>query len=82
MLTSSLPAGYPVPGRTIKYDDSETVDLDNVPLEGSLVKALVLSVDPYFRGLMAEKTDVVRVLLSWGTTSASAYILSSANCIN
>ena len=54
-----------MPGRTIIYDDSETIDLDNVPLEGGiLVKTLVLSIDPYFRGLMAKKTDVVSVRLS------------------
>ena len=56
-----------MPGRTIIYDDSETIDLDNVPLEGGiLVKTLVLSVDPYFRGLMAEKTDVVSdIVFRW-----------------
>ncbi|KAL1696907.1 hypothetical protein GGG16DRAFT_42590 [Schizophyllum commune] len=59
IFNETIASGYPVPGRTIIYDDSETIDLDNVPLEGGiLVKTLVLSIDPYFRGLMAEKTDV------------------------
>ena len=35
------------------YDDSQTIDLETVPLEGGfLVKVLVLSVDPYMRGRM------------------------------
>ena len=35
------------------YDDSQTIDLEAVPLEGGfLVKVLVLSVDPYMRGRM------------------------------
>ena len=45
--------GYPVPGKTTVYDESQTIDLDNVPLNGGvLVKTLVLSVDPYMRGRM------------------------------
>ncbi|KAL1705408.1 hypothetical protein EV121DRAFT_203705 [Schizophyllum commune] len=59
IFNETIASGFPVPGRTIIYDNSETIDLDNVPLEGGiLVKTLVLSVDPYFRGLMAEETDV------------------------
>ena len=35
------------------YDDSQTIDLETVPLDGGfLVKVLVLSVDPYMRGRM------------------------------
>jgi len=35
------------------YDDSQTIDIDNVPLHGGiLLKTLVLSIDPYLRGLM------------------------------
>ena len=51
-LTYSHPcADYPIPGETIVYDASETIDLDNVPLNGGfLVKVLMLSVDPYMRG--------------------------------
>ena len=45
--------GYPVPGKATVYDESQTIDLDNVPLNGGvLVKTLVLSVDPYMRGRM------------------------------
>lgn len=48
-----LHAGYPVPGKTTVYDDSQTIDLDTVQLNGGiLVKALSFSIDPYMRGLM------------------------------
>ena len=51
----SLYAGYPIPGQTTVYDDSETIDLDNVPLNGGvLVKTLALSIDPYLRGKMRD----------------------------
>ena len=35
------------------YDTSETIDLENAPLNGGiLVKVLVLSIDPYLRRMM------------------------------
>ena len=35
------------------YDETETIDLENAPLDGGvLVKILVLSIDPYLRGKM------------------------------
>ena len=47
------------------YDESETIDLENVPLNGGfLVKLLVLSIDPYLRGKMrdaSKKSYSVRV---------------------
>ena len=47
--------GYPEPGKTTVYDESETIDLDLEPLKGGfLVKTLYLSVDPYLRGLMRD----------------------------
>ncbi|PPQ71686.1 hypothetical protein CVT26_007653 [Gymnopilus dilepis] len=52
-LFNSYPEGYPVPGETIVYDDSETIVLENVPLNGGfLLKTLELSIDPYMRGRM------------------------------
>jgi hypothetical protein len=37
------------------YDDSETIDLETVPLDGGiLLKILAISIDPYFRGRMRE----------------------------
>lgn len=45
--------GYPVPGQTTAYDDSEKIDPETVALNGGfLVKTLVLSIDPYLRGRM------------------------------
>ncbi|KAJ7615444.1 hypothetical protein FB45DRAFT_935695 [Roridomyces roridus] len=53
VLFNSHPEGYPVPGETTVYDATPTIDVDNVPLNGGfLVKTLVVSVDPYFRGRM------------------------------
>ncbi|KAF8144001.1 hypothetical protein K438DRAFT_2029327 [Mycena galopus ATCC 62051] len=41
----------PPKGTTTVYDTSETIDLDNVPLNGGvLIKVLLLSIDPYMRG--------------------------------
>lgn len=45
--------GYPVPGETTVHGTSETIDLENVPLNGGyLIKTLELSIDPYLRGRM------------------------------
>nr|GAT48806.1 predicted protein [Mycena chlorophos] len=53
VLFAAIPTGFPVPGETLVYDSTETIDLENVPLNGGfLVKVLVLSVDPYLRGLL------------------------------
>ncbi|KAF8193890.1 hypothetical protein K438DRAFT_1828217 [Mycena galopus ATCC 62051] len=53
VLFNSVPNGYPVPGETTIYDTTQEIDLETVPLNGGiLVKTLVLSVDPYFRGRM------------------------------
>ncbi|KAI0649878.1 NAD-P-binding protein [Trametes meyenii] len=54
-LFNEVPAGYPEPGKTTVYDASQTIDLDNAPLNGGfLVKVLVVSVDPYMRGKMRD----------------------------
>ncbi|KAF8215358.1 hypothetical protein K438DRAFT_1801114 [Mycena galopus ATCC 62051] len=51
VLFNAPPKDYPVPGTTTVYDTSETIDLDNVPLNGGvLIKVLLLSIDPYMRG--------------------------------
>lgn len=59
--------GYPEPGKTTVYDESETIDPDTVPLNGGfLVKTLVLSIDPYLRGKMRDpsiKSYSVRPML-------------------
>jgi len=55
LISISLDSGYPEPGKTTVFDESETIDLDNVNLNGGfLLKTLYLSVDPYFRGRMRE----------------------------
>lgn len=52
-LITSFYIGYPVPGKTTVYDATDIIDLENEPLNGGiLVKTLVLSVDPYLRGMM------------------------------
>lgn len=47
--------GYPEPGKTTVYDNSQRIDVYNVPLDkGFLVKILVMSIDPYMRGRMRD----------------------------
>ena len=47
--------GYPEPGKTTVYDDSQSIDLEGTPLDGGfLVKVLVMSIDPYMRGRMRD----------------------------
>lgn len=59
-------AGYPEPGKHMKYDDSETIDLESVPLKGGiLAKTLLQSSDPYLRGRMyVPKPDVTYFVVS------------------
>jgi len=54
-IFNSIPDGFPEPGKTVAYDTSQTIDLDNVPLYGGfLVKTLELSIDPYMRSQMRD----------------------------
>ncbi|KAJ7030209.1 hypothetical protein C8F04DRAFT_1114238 [Mycena alexandri] len=68
VLFNSVPENYPIPGETTVYDTTQTIDLEAVPLNGGfLIKTLVLSVDPYFRGRMRKpekKSYAVRLNLS------------------
>jgi NADPH-dependent curcumin reductase CurA len=51
--TLFLSSDYPIPGKTLATDNTEKIDIDNVPLNGGvLLKVLALSVDPYQRGKM------------------------------
>ncbi|KIY73362.1 NAD-P-binding protein [Cylindrobasidium torrendii FP15055 ss-10] len=54
VLFNEIPNDFPVPGKTTKYDESSTIDLDNVSLgeDGVLVKTVALSIDPYLRSKM------------------------------
>ncbi|RDX46264.1 NAD(P)-binding protein [Lentinus brumalis] len=55
VIYNEIPTGYPVPGKTLVYDESQTIDLENEPLNGGiLVKVLVLSIDPYLRRKMLD----------------------------
>ncbi|KAE9395351.1 NAD(P)-binding protein [Gymnopus androsaceus JB14] len=48
-LFNEIPAGFPE-DKTFKYDTSQTIDLENDPLNGGvLLKVLLLSADPYNR---------------------------------
>lgn len=50
ILYKSIPQGYPVPGKDLVYDTSETIDLDTVPLNGGfLSKTIVISPEPWLR---------------------------------
>ncbi|KAJ7482969.1 hypothetical protein B0H11DRAFT_1208640 [Mycena galericulata] len=50
VLFNAIPEDYPIPGKTIVYDTTQSIDLETVPLKGGiLIKVLVLSVDPYMR---------------------------------
>ncbi|KAF9493534.1 NAD-P-binding protein [Pleurotus eryngii] len=56
-LFNEVPVGYPVPGKTTVYDESQTIDLETVPLNGGiLIKTLSFSIDPYMRGRMRAAT--------------------------
>jgi NADPH-dependent curcumin reductase CurA len=55
VLFADIPEEHPIPGKTTKFDTSETIDLDNIPLNGGfLLKTLVLSPDPYMRRRMRD----------------------------
>jgi len=54
-IFNEVPTDYPIPGRTVVYDASQTIDIENVPLHGGiLLKTLVLSIDPFMRGRMRD----------------------------
>ncbi|KAG6816087.1 hypothetical protein H0H87_008749 [Tephrocybe sp. NHM501043] len=56
VLFNDIPKGFPEPGKTTVYDESKTIDLDGVSLNGGfIVKTLVLSIDPYMRGRMRKQ---------------------------
>jgi hypothetical protein len=67
--------GYPEPGKATVYEDSPTIDIDNVDLNGGyLLKTLVLSIDPYMRGRM-RPAEVESYVVS---RSSSAFVVFSA----
>ncbi|KAF8208969.1 chaperonin 10-like protein [Mycena galopus ATCC 62051] len=69
VLFNSSPADYPVPGETVVYDTSQTIDIETYPLNGAfLVKTLVLSIDPYMHGRMSkpDKSYIARAPFAIG----------------
>jgi hypothetical protein len=53
IIFNEIPQGFPNPKTTLIVDDTQPIDLDNVPLrQGILVKALAFSIDPYMRNRM------------------------------
>ncbi|KAI0750160.1 hypothetical protein C8Q80DRAFT_1315080 [Daedaleopsis nitida] len=66
------PTGYPVLRKTVVHDESQTLDLDNAPLQGGiLTKVLVLSINPYLRHKMQAKNPLnplvsIRALKDFG----------------
>ncbi|KZV96889.1 alcohol dehydrogenase [Exidia glandulosa HHB12029] len=56
VLFNAYAEGYPIPGKTLVVDHSETIDLETTPLQSGevLVKTVALSADPYMRGRMSE----------------------------
>ncbi|EKM48728.1 uncharacterized protein PHACADRAFT_202476 [Phanerochaete carnosa HHB-10118-sp] len=58
LLFNDVPTGYPEPGKTTVYDESQTIDLDGMPLNGGvLIKILVVSIDPYLRDAMRDPSN-------------------------
>ncbi|KZV72728.1 alcohol dehydrogenase [Peniophora sp. CONT] len=54
-LFTAIPQDYPEEGQHMRYDDSQTIDIENEPLNGGvLVKNLVASLDPYLRTMMRD----------------------------
>ncbi|PPQ83872.1 hypothetical protein CVT24_006412 [Panaeolus cyanescens] len=55
ILFNHIPEGFPEIDKTLIYDTTQTIDIDNVSLDGGfLVKTLDLSIDPYMRGRMRD----------------------------
>ncbi|KAG8213601.1 alcohol dehydrogenase [Butyriboletus roseoflavus] len=53
VILKEYSTGLPVPGQTTTFDASQTIDPDNVPLNGGvLLKTLVLSLEPYILARM------------------------------
>ncbi|KAH8818829.1 alcohol dehydrogenase [Flagelloscypha sp. PMI_526] len=57
----------PVPGETAVYDETQTLDLETVPLNGGyLVKNLYVSVDPYLRSYIKTQFKVDETIKNFG----------------
>ncbi|KIJ38261.1 hypothetical protein M422DRAFT_176890 [Sphaerobolus stellatus SS14] len=59
ILYASIPTGYPIPGKNTKYDDSEQIDLENVPLKGGyLTRTVLISPEPWLRERLRDPIEV------------------------
>ncbi|KAF8585230.1 NAD(P)-binding protein [Ramaria rubella] len=77
VVYSKIPVGHPVPGQDLVYDDSPTIDLDNVPLNGGfLTKTLVLSPEPYMRERMRDRS-----IDSYSTTMRLGFPVTSSGVV-
>ncbi|TCD60377.1 hypothetical protein EIP91_010258 [Steccherinum ochraceum] len=57
-LFKEIASGFPEPGKTTAYDETQTIDLEKVPLKGGmLVKILYISIDPYLRFRMRDPKE-------------------------
>ena len=57
VLYTATPEASFVPGRHTKYDDTPTIDLDNVPLNGGfLTKTLMLAIDTVIRARIRDRS--------------------------
>ena len=64
--------GFPIPGQTTVYDESQTIDLETIPLNGGfLVKTLVLSIDPYMRSKMRDPSIQSYTVCDLSTSSST-----------
>lgn len=53
LLFNEIPSGLPDPQSVFAYDETTTIDIDAVDLQGGLlVKIISLSLDPYMRNRM------------------------------
>lgn len=83
--------GYPEPGKTTVYDETEIIDPETIALNGGfIVKTLTLSIDPYLRGKMREASAksysvsrvVAHVSLDSHTSCARLLLLKASRKYN
>ncbi|KAI0788288.1 NAD(P)-binding protein [Fomes fomentarius] len=79
IVYNEIPIGYPIPGKTIAYDATQTIDLENGSLYGGiLLKILVVSIDPFMRHRMQKEDPLASpVSLSLDFNPAICVVLRS-----
>ena len=67
----------PQPGKHTTYDSSQTIDLEAVPLNGGiLLKTLVLSIDPYIKGLMLRVRMILHLPCGYPCSQQNTRVLT------